>query len=66
MNNLSWCVDSGVTSFSIDFAAKKVIVSGKVTPLGVLSSISKVKNAQLWSPTILSSPKINLTNGNEV
>ncbi|KAK1373664.1 protein SODIUM POTASSIUM ROOT DEFECTIVE 1 [Heracleum sosnowskyi] len=42
----------GVTSFSIDRATKKVTVIGEVTPLGVLSSISKVKNAQLWpSPT---------------
>ncbi|KAL0375166.1 UNVERIFIED_CONTAM: protein SODIUM POTASSIUM ROOT defective [Sesamum radiatum] len=42
----------GVTSFNIDFAAKKVTVTGNVTPLEVLSSISKVKNAQLWSPTV--------------
>ncbi|PSR98240.1 Protein SODIUM POTASSIUM ROOT DEFECTIVE 2 like [Actinidia chinensis var. chinensis] len=40
----------GVTSFDIDFAAKKVTVVGDVTPLGVLASISKVKTAQLWSP----------------
>ncbi|XP_058215814.1 protein SODIUM POTASSIUM ROOT DEFECTIVE 1 [Rhododendron vialii] len=39
----------GVTSFSIDFAAKKVTVVGDITPLEVLSSISKVKTAQLWS-----------------
>ncbi|KAL3628572.1 hypothetical protein CASFOL_027618 [Castilleja foliolosa] len=45
----------GVTSFNIDFAAKKVTVTGKITPLEVLSSISKVKNAQLWPPTISSS-----------
>ncbi|KAI4322182.1 hypothetical protein L6164_021900 [Bauhinia variegata] len=38
----------GVTSFSIDFASKKVTIIGDVTPLGVLASISKVKNAQLW------------------
>ncbi|KAK1285900.1 hypothetical protein QJS10_CPB20g00873 [Acorus calamus] len=38
----------GVTSFNIDFAAKKVTVIGDVTPLGVLASISRVKNAQLW------------------
>lgn len=40
----------GVKSFNIDFAAKKVTVSGNVTPVGVLSSISKIKTAQLWSP----------------
>ncbi|KAK7345650.1 hypothetical protein VNO77_16258 [Canavalia gladiata] len=38
----------GVSSFNIDFAAKKVTVVGDVTPLSVLESISKVKNAQLW------------------
>lgn len=46
----------GVTSFSIDLETKKVIVIGEVTPVGVLSSISKVKNAQFWpSPTSSSS-----------
>ncbi|XP_073008084.1 protein SODIUM POTASSIUM ROOT DEFECTIVE 2-like [Typha latifolia] len=39
----------GVTSFNIDLAAKKVTVVGDVTPLGVLNSISKVKNAQFWA-----------------
>ncbi|XP_066365258.1 protein SODIUM POTASSIUM ROOT DEFECTIVE 2-like [Miscanthus floridulus] len=39
----------GVTSFNIDFAAKKVTVVGDVTPLGVVNSVSKVKNAQLWA-----------------
>ncbi|CAH9091980.1 unnamed protein product [Cuscuta epithymum] len=38
----------GVSSFNIDFVAKKVTVVGDVTPLGVLASISKVKTAQLW------------------
>ncbi|CAD5176352.1 unnamed protein product [Musa acuminata subsp. burmannicoides] len=38
----------GVTSFNIDLATKKVTVIGDVTPLGVLDSVSKVKNAQLW------------------
>ncbi|KAJ8754008.1 hypothetical protein K2173_001906 [Erythroxylum novogranatense] len=42
----------GVRSFTIDFAAKKVTVIGEVTPLSVLASVSKVKNAQLWSPAI--------------
>ncbi|KAK4478588.1 hypothetical protein RD792_014075 [Penstemon davidsonii] len=54
----------GVTSFDIDFMAKKVTVTGKVTPLEVLSSISKVKNAQLWPPTISSSsnPQVDSSN----
>ncbi|KAF3329976.1 Copper transport protein ATX1 [Carex littledalei] len=48
----------GVTSFNIDFMTKKVTVIGDVTPLGVLNSISKVKNAQFWpSPPSLSSHK---------
>ncbi|KAF5200809.1 Sodium potassium root defective [Thalictrum thalictroides] len=38
----------GVTSFNIDFSMKKVTVIGDVTPLSVLSSISRVKNAQFW------------------
>lgn len=39
----------GVTSFSIDIPKQKVTVMGNVTPLEVLESISKVKNAELWS-----------------
>ncbi|KAH1130810.1 hypothetical protein J1N35_002188 [Gossypium stocksii] len=39
----------GVTSFSIDLATKNVTVIGDVTPSSVLASVSKVKNAQLWS-----------------
>ncbi|KAF3442039.1 hypothetical protein FNV43_RR15955 [Rhamnella rubrinervis] len=39
----------GVSSFNIDFAAKKVTVVGDVTPLSVLASVSKVKTAQLWT-----------------
>ncbi|XP_074294670.1 uncharacterized protein LOC141622497 [Silene latifolia] len=38
----------GVTSFSIDMETKKVTVTGNVTPLALLTSISKVKNAQFW------------------
>ncbi|GFZ17972.1 chloroplast-targeted copper chaperone protein [Actinidia rufa] len=46
----------GVTSFSIDLATKKVTIVGDVTPLAVLTSISRVKNAQFWpSPTSSSS-----------
>ncbi|KAL2899112.1 Protein SODIUM POTASSIUM ROOT DEFECTIVE 1 [Bienertia sinuspersici] len=46
----------GVTSFSIDLETKKVTVIGKVTPLGVLTSISKVKNAQFWPSAASVSP----------
>ncbi|XP_071916114.1 uncharacterized protein [Coffea arabica] len=45
----------GVTSFSTDLATKKVTVIGNVTPLGVLTSISKVKNAEFWSSPASSS-----------
>ncbi|GMY10760.1 protein SODIUM POTASSIUM ROOT DEFECTIVE 2 [Fagus crenata] len=45
----------GVTSYSIDLETKKVTVIGDVTPLGVLASVSKVKNAQLWPSPISSS-----------
>ncbi|XP_015952604.1 protein SODIUM POTASSIUM ROOT DEFECTIVE 3-like [Arachis duranensis] len=38
----------GVRSFSIDMETKKVTIIGDVTPLGVLASVSKVKNAHLW------------------
>ncbi|XP_028775074.1 protein SODIUM POTASSIUM ROOT DEFECTIVE 2-like [Neltuma alba] len=38
----------GVSSFSIDLAAKKVTIAGDVNPLDVLTSVSKVKNAQFW------------------
>ncbi|XP_042510816.1 protein SODIUM POTASSIUM ROOT DEFECTIVE 1-like [Macadamia integrifolia] len=41
----------GVTSFTIDFATKKVTVIGDVTPLDVLASVSRVKNAQFWPST---------------
>ncbi|KAK0603342.1 hypothetical protein LWI29_003942 [Acer saccharum] len=45
----------GVTSFSIDLTAKKVTIIGNVTPLGVLASVSKVKNAQFWPSSTSSS-----------
>ncbi|KAH1039443.1 hypothetical protein J1N35_041186 [Gossypium stocksii] len=53
----------GVTSFNIDFAAKKVTIVGDVTPLGVLASVSKVKSAQFWTSTIpVSASSANMTN----
>lgn len=39
----------GVTSFNIDIPKQKVTVVGNITPSGVLQSISRVKNAELWS-----------------
>uniref|UniRef100_J3L8E4 HMA domain-containing protein n=1 Tax=Oryza brachyantha TaxID=4533 RepID=J3L8E4_ORYBR len=47
----------GVTSLDIDIATKKVTVVGDVTPLAVLSTVSKIKPAQFWPTTpTLSSP----------
>ncbi|XP_031488533.1 protein SODIUM POTASSIUM ROOT DEFECTIVE 2-like [Nymphaea colorata] len=45
----------GVSSFSIDLATKKVTIVGDVSPLGVLQSVSRVKNAQFWSSATPSS-----------
>ncbi|KAL8204891.1 hypothetical protein R6Q57_010514 [Mikania cordata] len=45
----------GVTSFKIEFAAKKVTVVGDVTPLAVLTSVLKVKNTKLLTPASISS-----------
>ncbi|GAB4838331.1 hypothetical protein Ancab_027861 [Ancistrocladus abbreviatus] len=38
----------GVTSFSIDLETKRVTVMGRLSPTGVLESISKIKKAELW------------------
>ncbi|XP_077214262.1 protein SODIUM POTASSIUM ROOT DEFECTIVE 2-like [Tasmannia lanceolata] len=51
----------GVTSFNIDFSTKKVTVIGDVTPLGVLTSISKVKKAEFWPPSSPSSSSSSLS-----
>ncbi|XP_013744744.2 protein SODIUM POTASSIUM ROOT DEFECTIVE 2-like [Brassica napus] len=51
-----------VTSFNIDFAAKKVTVTGDITPLGILDSISKVKNAQFWTAPTLPTPTLPMPN----
>ncbi|RID47010.1 hypothetical protein BRARA_I03642 [Brassica rapa] len=52
----------GVTSFNIDFASKKVTVTGDITPLQVLGCLSKVKNAQFWTPP----PPSSLSSANPV
>ncbi|KAK8638983.1 hypothetical protein V6N13_137387 [Hibiscus sabdariffa] len=56
----------GVTSFSIDFKAKKVTIAGDVTPSSVLASVSKVKYAQFWTsatatPALASQPRNDLS-----
>ncbi|KAG7638827.1 Protein SODIUM POTASSIUM ROOT DEFECTIVE 2 [Arabidopsis thaliana] len=52
----------GVTSFNIDFAAKKVTVTGDITPLEILDSISKVKNAQFWTTPTIPKPNVETQN----
>ncbi|AEC08155.1 Chloroplast-targeted copper chaperone protein [Arabidopsis thaliana] len=51
----------GVTSYTIDLATKKVTVVGKITPVGLVESISKVKFAQLW-PSSSSPPFPHIPN----
>ncbi|KAE8721872.1 hypothetical protein F3Y22_tig00014862pilonHSYRG00013 [Hibiscus syriacus] len=48
----------GVTSFSIDSAAKKVTIVGDVTPSQVLASVSRVKTAQFWTSAVASTNKM--------
>ncbi|XP_022749777.1 protein SODIUM POTASSIUM ROOT DEFECTIVE 2-like isoform X2 [Durio zibethinus] len=43
------CKLEGVTSYKVDLASKRVIVIGDIIPLEVLESVSKVKNAELWT-----------------
>lgn len=51
----------GVTHYDIDFKAKKLTVVGDVTPLAVLASVSKVKNAQLLTLPLASSVCTNIS-----
>ncbi|XP_021741560.1 heavy metal-associated isoprenylated plant protein 35-like [Chenopodium quinoa] len=39
----------GVMSYKVDLESKMVVVIGDILPFEVLESISKVKNAQLWT-----------------
>lgn len=39
----------GVTSFEVDLQNKKVVVIGDIIPFEVLESVSKIKNAELWT-----------------
>ncbi|XP_078446724.1 protein SODIUM POTASSIUM ROOT DEFECTIVE 2-like [Wolffia australiana] len=41
----------GVKSFKIEFEAKRVTVVGNITPLALMSSISKIKKVEFWPPT---------------
>ncbi|KAF5747542.1 putative chloroplast-targeted copper chaperone [Tripterygium wilfordii] len=45
----------GVTSFNIDYAAKKVTIIGDISPVTALASVSKVKSAQFWTSSIAQS-----------
>ncbi|KAA8523091.1 hypothetical protein F0562_009514 [Nyssa sinensis] len=39
----------GVTSYQVDLETKMVVVTGDIVPFEVLESVSKVKNAELWT-----------------
>ncbi|KAE8675910.1 Rev interacting-like family protein [Hibiscus syriacus] len=39
----------GVSSYKVDLENKRVVVIGDVIPFEVLESVSKVKNAELWT-----------------
>ncbi|CAH9121764.1 unnamed protein product [Cuscuta epithymum] len=39
----------GVTSYQVDLETKMVVVIGDIVPFEVLESVSKVKNAELWT-----------------
>ncbi|XWS26889.1 hypothetical protein CRYUN_Cryun26dG0068900 [Craigia yunnanensis] len=39
----------GVTSYKVDLESKRVVVIGDINPFEVLESVSKVKNAELWT-----------------
>ncbi|XP_057545617.1 heavy metal-associated isoprenylated plant protein 35-like [Amaranthus tricolor] len=39
----------GVMSYKVDLESKMVVVIGDILPFEVLESVSKVKNAQLWT-----------------
>lgn len=39
----------GVTSYEVDLETKMVMVMGDIIPFQVLESVSKVKNAELWT-----------------
>ncbi|GLT51684.1 hypothetical protein SLA2020_250770 [Shorea laevis] len=39
----------GVTSYKVDLESKRVVVIGDILPFEVLESVSKVKNAEIWS-----------------
>lgn len=38
-----------MTSYKVDLETKTVVVVGDILPLEVLESVSKVKNAVLWT-----------------
>ncbi|XP_059298392.1 protein SODIUM POTASSIUM ROOT DEFECTIVE 2-like [Lycium ferocissimum] len=44
----------GVTSYQVELETKMVVVIGDIVPCEVLESVSKVKNAELWTtPSLL-------------
>ena len=43
-----------MTAFAIDLEKKEVTVMGNISPIGVLESVCKVKNAKFWPKEKLS------------
>ncbi|XP_031096233.1 protein SODIUM POTASSIUM ROOT DEFECTIVE 2-like [Ipomoea triloba] len=39
----------GVTSYEVDLETKMVMVMGDIVPFQVLESVSRVKNAEIWT-----------------
>ncbi|XP_019155872.1 PREDICTED: heavy metal-associated isoprenylated plant protein 35-like [Ipomoea nil] len=48
----------GVTSYQVDLETKMVVVVGDIVPFEVLESVSKVKNAELWTITTQENMKV--------
>ncbi|XP_031125248.1 heavy metal-associated isoprenylated plant protein 35-like [Ipomoea triloba] len=48
----------GVTSYQVDLETKMVVVVGDIVPFEVLESVSKVKNAELWTITTQENTKV--------
>ncbi|KAF4349540.1 hypothetical protein CsatB_009195 [Cannabis sativa] len=44
----------GVTSYKVDLESKMVVVIGDILPFEVLESVSKVKNAEIWTNSLSS------------
>lgn len=53
-----YVIATGVTSYQVDLETKMVVIIGDIIPFEVLESVSKVKNAELWTITTQENTKI--------